>query len=489
MLASLLISALLAAWPTGPARAALAGLESADSPDYVHLRYFGFYASAMAHWNFTSELAPWTNLTWIHLGTANDPGAAIPEIVTRVREARSAGVQATLSIEPFLFLNQRGDLRPDAEIEGLLIELRAQLELEGLVGTVAMIYPKDEPFREFIRYRDPSYFDRYVTGSIYEEIHADLVRANDLIKLVFPEKPIGVILSGYELQHRFFSIPENYDWVGFDCYDSLFGGCDEDRSFVRHYERLLVHMQPHQRLMAVPEAWAEHAYTDRADWPDVLRRRLLHHYEIALSEPRFIAFVPFIWSFEADTETPGIGLDRFGETWDDGATDAGSAFVAEVLQIGWEIKRRQSVYPNLAWEETENHPLRPPSNIRASIEEVTQAGRVYAWAVDDALPHKNLRMAVRLRDERGRLLHKSRPERSFVLDHGRGVIATVGLHGFFYQLPRSVLERHRDRALTVEVVVYSDGAYPQVERIERYLLSAGLKPEPPSPAGERQALR
>ena len=106
---------------------------------------------------------------------------------------------------------------------------------------------------------------------------------------------------------------------------------------------------------------------------------------------------------------------------------------------------------------------------------MTRAGQIYAWAVDDALPHKNLRMAVRLRDGRGRLLHKSRPERSFLLDHGLGVNTRVGLHGYLYQLPRTLLERHRDEALTVEVVVYSDGAYPQIERVERHELAAGLK--------------
>ena len=26
---------------------------------YGHLEYFGFYASAMAHWNFTGELVSW----------------------------------------------------------------------------------------------------------------------------------------------------------------------------------------------------------------------------------------------------------------------------------------------------------------------------------------------------------------------------------------------------------------------------------------------
>mgnify|MGYP001826109082 FL=1 len=255
---------------------------------YGHLQYFGFYASAMAHWNFTEELAPFTTLTWIHVGSRDDEAGAIDAMVERLRQARDAGVQAVLSIEPFVFSNQRGDLRPDEDTENFLVDLRARIEHEGLLETVLMIYPKDEPFREFVRYRDPSFYEQYVTGEVYEDIHEILVHVNGLIKLAFPDKPIGVILSGYELYHRFFSIPENYDWVGFDCYDSLFRSCD-DRPHVDHYTRLLDYMQPHQRLMAVPETWVQNGDLNNADWPDVLLSRFRRK---ALQPPRLRASRP-----------------------------------------------------------------------------------------------------------------------------------------------------------------------------------------------------
>ena len=89
---------------------------------YGHLEYFGFYASAMGEWDFTEALAPFTNLTWIHVGSADAPEAAIEEFIDRVTEARNAGVMATLSIEPFLFLNSAGDPRPPEEIEDFLGE-------------------------------------------------------------------------------------------------------------------------------------------------------------------------------------------------------------------------------------------------------------------------------------------------------------------------------------------------------------------------------
>ena len=104
---------------------------------YGHVKYFGFYASAMDSWNFTKESAPFTNLTWIHVGSADDPAAATDKIIQRLREARNVGVQAVLSIEPFLFLNERGDLRSDSEITDFLVELRAHIEYEHLLDTLS----------------------------------------------------------------------------------------------------------------------------------------------------------------------------------------------------------------------------------------------------------------------------------------------------------------------------------------------------------------
>jgi len=428
---------------------------------YGHLEYFGFYASAMDSWNFTGELAPFTNLTWIHVGSADDPSAATEKIIQRLSEARDAGVQAALSIEPFLFLNERGDLRSDSEITDFLVELRAHIEYENLLDTVAMIYPKDEPFREFVRHRNPPFYKQYITGEVYLDIHESLTHVNDLIKLGFPEKPIGVILSGHKLFHKFFSIPENYDWVGFDCYANLFSSCD-DRSFVQQYAQLLKFMQPHQRLMAVPETWALNETLNRADWPDVLMSRLKHHYEIALNEPRFVAFIPFIWSFDADAEVPGLGLNRFGELFDDGVSNRGTVFVNYVKRIGRQIKRGAPRFPNMAYDETEESESRPRSNIRGEIMSINRRGLLSAWAFNDALPHKNLRARVIIRDARGKLIHKSRLRRTFIRDFALSEATRighpfVGNHGFRYLLPGEILDRHQNQTLTVELVTYADG--------------------------------
>jgi hypothetical protein len=464
-LSFLLLPAL--AWMASDALAQYAGLSEEDmfrtaERRYGHLEYFGFYASAMGDWNFTAELAPFTNLTWIRVGSGDDLPGSLDQILRRLGEARDAGVQATLDIEPFVFLNQRGDPRADEDIEDFLVELRARMELAGLLDTLAMIYPKDEPFREFVRYRDPPFHEQYITGEVYEEIHADLTHVNALIKLAFPDKPIGVILSGYNLTHRFFSLPENYDWVGFDCYTNLFDSCD-DRSFVQHYAHLLEFMQPQQRLMAVPETWALNSTLDRADWPDVLASRFRQHYEIALNEPRFIALIPFIWSFDAPGEVPGLGLNRFPQLFDDGLSNRGTGFVDLVKRAGKDIKAGAPDFPNMAYSETEDIRQRPLSNIRGEITGITWNGLLSAWAFNDALPHKNLRVQVLIRNARRTLIFKSRPERTFVHDPdlaGPNRIGQTftGNHGYRYQLPRVVLDRYYGQPLTIELVTYADGS-------------------------------
>lgn len=477
-------------------------LYQTEADRYSHLKYFGFYASAMESWNYTEELASFTNLTWIHVGSATAQAEAVTEILRRVRQAELAGVQAVLSFEPFLFKNKKGELRPDKEIEDFLVELRAQLEFAGLADTVAMIYPKDEPFREFVREREPDFYEQYVTGEVYKDIHRDLERVNSLIKLAFPDTPLGVILSGYELHHKFFSIPENYDWVGFDCYDNLFRACD-DKSFVQSYRHLLDHMQPHQQLMAVPETWATNENLHRVDWPNVLASRLLHHYEIALNEPRFVAFIPFLWSFDAgESATPGLGLNQFGQLYDLGLDDAGTAFVELVKDIGLQIKDGTWQYPNLAWDETEQNRYRPQSKVRADLMGISRSGVISAWAIDDGLPHKSLRVQVLVRNGDGQVVHKSRKLRSNVDDpdlRAPGLIgkAFTGLHGFRYQLPRelvagSALANNNGSAaqgLQLELLVYADGMGPDGEdeqpplELKQPLQSSNILENQPVPAG------
>jgi hypothetical protein len=162
-----------------------------------------------------------------------------------------------------------------------------------------------------------------------------------------------------------------------------------------------------------------------------------------------------------------MGLDRFPEWFDDGVSDSGTAFMEHVLQVGQQIKHGGIEFPNMAWGETEETPARPQSGVRGEIMSVTQRGLVSAWAFDDALPHKNLRVRLLIRNEAGELVYKSQPERTYVHDpdlrqSDRIGRASIGLHGYRYQLPYDVLARYGGQQLDIELVTYRDGAAGEI---------------------------
>ena len=116
----------------------------------------------------------------------------------------------------------------------------------------------------------------------------------------------------------------------------------------------------------------------------------------------------------------------------------------------------------MAYDETENIKSRPRSNIRGEIMSINNRGLLSAWAFNDALPHKNLRVRVIIRDAGGKLIHKSRPRRTFIRDSGLSQTTRIGRqfvgnHGIRYLLPGEILDRHRGETLTVELVTYADG--------------------------------
>ena len=105
---------------------------------------------------------------------------------------------------------------------------------------------------------------------------------------------------------------------------------------------------------------------------------------------------------------------------------------------------------------------------------------VSAWAVDRALPHKNLRVQLRVYDDRGRLLHKSPILRTRERDAEAASLAPVGLHGVRYALPADVFRRYGRRALSVDLRVLADGPDAALAHIEsaRLVAPGSAKPVP-----------
>jgi hypothetical protein len=220
-------------------------------------------------------------------------------------------------------------------------------------------------------------------------------------------------------------------------------------------------MTPEQRLIAVPEAWVTHEEAGLADFPVILGQRLRLHYEMALSEPRFIAFIPFLWSFEAPEAVPGMGLDRFPELYDRGDYTPGSDFVNELLAMGKSIKAGTTIYPNLSWFETEAD-SRPGGIIYGELAPLGADGMLRGVVIDQALPHKNLRYRLVVETPDGTLLHKTRMKRtdqpvSMVVPDSPEDGLLMGTHGFSVSLPEALWKSHSGKDIRVTLISYADG--------------------------------
>lgn len=104
-----------------------------------------------------------------------------------------------------------------------------------------------------------------------------------------------------------------------------------------------------------------------------------------------------------------------------------------------------------------------------------------------ALPHKNLRVQVLVRGMWGKLIHKARPERTFIRDRALADELNIdspglGLHGYRYQIPGYVANLRKWQNLDIELLIYADGDPRQIGAIDNLQVIAEPRlPQPPQP--------
>jgi hypothetical protein len=240
-----------------------------------HIEYFGYYASAMSGvgtGNYIQETSSHSNLVWIREFCGQSE-------VSKLQQARARGMKAVLDVGCNFFDFRTLKLLPEKEIERRLAGLIPRIQ--PYLDTIAAFYPLDEPFHIGKK-----------KGISYGYMGEQLRTVNRVLKSLFPTIPIAVIITTEAINSPEVRVPENYDWVGFDCYGSWVQ-CQESGSIPSLYARMLAKLKPHQKTMVIADAnIREHAGSEEQRQ---LANRAGLYFNLAASDPRVIAFIPFIY--------------------------------------------------------------------------------------------------------------------------------------------------------------------------------------------------
>ena len=130
------------------------------------------------------------------------------------------------------------------------------------------------------------------------------------------------------------------------------------------------------------------------------------------------------------------------------------------IWLGFQVKEHDHIYPNLNLQRTEPYIFRPGNRYEGGILDVSGGGKISAWSINRALPHKSLRMQTLVFHE-GKQVYASSRKRSFILDRelsadDRAELPTLGVHGYRHTLPRQLRDGLRGEAVLIEIRIFGD---------------------------------
>jgi len=286
-----------------------ASLSAPDSMDVSHLHYFGWYASA----NYTEETADHANVTWNWAGNQNAEALA-RSALNALKRADALGMTTVLDVGALFFAPDR-TMKPSAEyLQNWQTFSKA---IHPYRHTIAAFYPMDEPWPANPRC---GYNDKCKKG--WNSLNANLATAAFIMKSDYPEVPVAMIHSLYELitaiqGKRAIMNPANFDWHSFDCYGD-FDSCGikgvGSYSIPLYLDVLKKYLRPGQKLFLTPEAYlARTPVYGQATSEEVLIYRAYQYEALAEQEPLVIGMMGFLWQHH---EMIGVhNLQSVAETW------------------------------------------------------------------------------------------------------------------------------------------------------------------------------
>lgn len=429
-----------------------------------HLKYFGyfwngvrektwsvgpdFYEQSSTTVDYIDEVKDHSNLTWISM-----KNGYYKDTTRQLKLAKKYGMKAVLDIVGIVMVDPKkpGGLSIRRDYENIETELREEWKKRvvdhGLEDTVITLYPMDEPYKRLrelaktelkgANKQKSSHMQRELdklfrkdkTLAAMKLITDHLDRINTVAKKVTGKKT-AVFLHPTIANKTEIPLPPSYDWIGFSCYTGPARCGGQKKSMTELMSRLLQRMQPHQKFMYAAEAFQQFIRHPK-DVTSVndLNHRMKIAYEIALNEPRFVAFIPFIWrSYKGG----GKDISR-------GARDI-PEIIPTLKEIGMQIIYDQKIMPSSRYADR--------YSADGNVENKTADGLIGGWAIDYDVPHLPSDLLIEVD---GDIVEELSTEaQGFAVDaHTNKHLKTVGRHLFEYELPESLKDR---RSHTVKVI-------------------------------------
>ncbi|MEY4617603.1 MAG: hypothetical protein RJB66_2563 [Pseudomonadota bacterium] len=260
-----------------------------------HIKYFGFYASAMDGLEDVSQkIAGFSNISWI--------ASASGQELARIENAKKHNLKAVIDVQK-VFFDEEFNLLPDHQDRWNAFAPTMKPYVDD--GTIVAFYPIDEPFNK-----------KRSAGQNKQERVLTLERIGGVIKTTFPNVPIALILGGDQWDG--YIVPHNFDWIGFDVYD-----CWENcggHSVPEIYGKLKTKLRnPNQRIILVPDTW-KWSLGDPDEVEELKMIQLFNKYvELANAQSRVIGMINFIYQDLPQRNSAGAptgklfpGLNRLG---------------------------------------------------------------------------------------------------------------------------------------------------------------------------------
>lgn len=239
------------------------GLESGNN----HLLYFGTYDNGRD----IETVKSYSNLIWLS-GKENF--------------SRVADLKLNVMLYGHLFFDSNYRLHSNYEERWD----HFLYEISPFKSTIISIYVMDEPNLHTMDYDSKSKVTKF-------EMMTNLKKVNALIHRTLPNVATAINFSFLEILDSNFFIPEEFNWVGFNCYGP-WNDCDmkgKGHSVKWFHAQLTKKMFANQKIFLVPQVFVWRRKNGHYQIPDIINRLHLY-YKLANEDKRVIGIFPFSYA-------------------------------------------------------------------------------------------------------------------------------------------------------------------------------------------------